>query len=161
LKRDRAFSAIIHNGKIVMVKVDDKNRSFWTLPGGGIETGESREGAAIREAMEEVNIKIKINRFLFEREYEEGTEYCYLAEPVKGTNIKLGYDPEFEAHEQVLTKAEWKEIKKVQDDLHVSIVLKSLKPEEFIKYNIALDYKGEISNEEKICGSSRLVKNSK
>ena len=32
----------------------------WSFPGGGIETGESAEGAAIREAREEVSVEIEI-----------------------------------------------------------------------------------------------------
>jgi ADP-ribose pyrophosphatase YjhB (NUDIX family) len=42
--RDRAFAAIINNGKIVMVHVKNDVREFWTLPGGGVEEGESLGG---------------------------------------------------------------------------------------------------------------------
>jgi 8-oxo-dGTP pyrophosphatase MutT (NUDIX family) len=139
MNRERAFSAILSNGKIAMVKVDEKDRSYWTLPGGGIEEGESREEAAVREAMEEINLDIKIVRFLFERKYAVGTEYCYLAEPANGEqHIKLGYDPEFDENEQVLKQAEWIQIDSLTDDLHVSRVIGSLSQEEIAKYNISL-----------------------
>jgi ADP-ribose pyrophosphatase YjhB (NUDIX family) len=51
MNRERAFSAVLSNGKIAMVKVDKKDRSYWTLPGGGVEEGESREEAAFPTCM--------------------------------------------------------------------------------------------------------------
>ncbi|HZG86685.1 NUDIX domain-containing protein [Paenibacillus sp.] len=138
MNRERACSAILFNGKIIMVKVVEKDHSFWTLPGGGVEAGESREQAAIREVMEEVNLEINIVRYLFERKYAAGIEYCYLAEPkdIKKLNIELGYDPELEDYEQVLKQVEWFEIDKVREDLHVSRVIESLSQEEINKYNV-------------------------
>nr|NLJ02664.1 NUDIX hydrolase [Bacillota bacterium] len=139
MDRDRAFAAILLDGKIAMVRVDEKDRSYWTLPGGGVEEGESREEAAVREAMEETNLKIKIVRFLFQGKYAAGTEYCYLAEPTKGgQHIQLGHDPELEVNEQVLKQAEWIPIGDLKDDLHVTRVIKALSQEEIEKYKIDL-----------------------
>ena len=139
IHRDRAFSAILSDGKIALVKVEEKDRSYWTLPGGGVEKGESREKAAVREALEEINLKIKIVRFLFSGKYPAGIEYCYLAEPLNGEQrIKLGRDPELGAGEQVLKRAEWVPIVNLHDDLHVSQVLRSLSREEIVKYKIYL-----------------------
>jgi 8-oxo-dGTP diphosphatase len=135
--RDRAFSAILSNGKIAMVKVDEKDRAFWTLPGGGVEEGESREEAAVREAMEEANLGIRILRFLFQRNYAAGVEYCYLAELKNGEqHIRLGHDPELTADEQVLKQAAWIEVQTLKDDLHVSRVIESLSQEERMKYKV-------------------------
>lgn len=137
--RDRAFSAVLSKGKIAMVQVDETERSFWTLPGGGVEEGETREEAAVREAMEETNLRIKVIRFLFEGTYSAGTEYCFLAEPQHGEDqIKLGYDPELNGNEQVLKKAAWIPIEDLKDDLHVSRVIGSLSQEEIVKYSIRL-----------------------
>lgn len=138
MNRERAFSAILDNGKVVMIKVVETDRSFWTLPGGGVEEGESREQAAIREAMEEVKLDINIVRYLFERKYAFGIEYCYLAEPKDSNkmNIELGYDPELENDEQVIKQVEWVEIDKVKDDFQVSRVIESLNQEEIDKYNV-------------------------
>lgn len=139
MNRDRAFSAVLSNGRIAMVKVEEEGRSFWTLPGGGVEQGETCEEAAVREAMEEVNLDVEIIRFLFAREYSAGTEYCYLAEPRLGEpQIKLGCDPELDVHEQVIKKAEWIHIAHLKDDLHVSRVIASLSEDEIVKYNIRL-----------------------
>ena len=120
-----------------MVKVEERDRTYWTLPGGGVEMGESLEETAIREAREEVNLKIKIIRYLFKRDYQNGTEYCYLAEPEGNCEVTLGYDPELSIDEQVLKRAEWIDINKVRDDLQVSKVLEALTTEEVGNYGIA------------------------
>jgi 8-oxo-dGTP diphosphatase len=138
--RDRAFAAIIRNGEIVMVRVVDGDRQFWTLPGGGVEGLETREEAAIREAKEEVNLDIRIIRYLFNRQYTAGTEYCYLAEVVDQGLIEavplLGFDPEFDMDKQVLVETKWRTIESVKEDLHVSQVLKNLTVDELLRYHI-------------------------
>lgn len=138
MKRNRAFSAIIHNGKIAMVKHERSDRSFWTLPGGGVEEGEGLEGAAIREAKEEINLKISIIRYLFSTEYTKGTEYCFLAIPTEGCELKLGCDPEFGDNEQILKEATWIDINEVREDKQVSKVLEALTDEEKKAFNIVL-----------------------
>ena len=35
--RHRACAALIENGQILMVRLETNDRSFWTLPGGGLE----------------------------------------------------------------------------------------------------------------------------
>lgn len=51
--RHRACAALIENGRILMVRLETNDRSFWTLPGGGLEEHESFEQAVIREVQEE------------------------------------------------------------------------------------------------------------
>lgn len=138
MKRNRAFSAIIHDGKIAMVKHERSNNSFWTLPGGGVEQGERLEDAAIREAKEEVNLKITIVRYLFSTEYTKGTEHCFLAIPTEGCELKLGYDPEFGNNDQILKEAAWIDINEVREDKQVSKVLEALTDEEMKEFGIIL-----------------------
>jgi hypothetical protein len=83
-----------------------------------------------------VNLEIRTVRYLFDREYSAGTEYCYLAEVVGSLDLKLGYDPEFGTCEQELVDTQWIEIDRVRNDIHVSLVLKSLNEEELVRYNI-------------------------
>src|SRR5690554_1084020 len=137
MERERAFAAIIDDGKILMVKVEEKDRSYWTLPGGGgVNAGETKEEAAMRETHEEANIEIGIIRFLFQRQYSAGTEYCYLAIPRSDADIELGYDPELGRDEQILTEVAWKDIYEARHDLHVSQMLKSLSRSELVRFKI-------------------------
>jgi len=136
MNRNRAFSAIINDGKIAMIYNVRPGRNFWTLPGGGIEKNENLEEAAIREAKEEANLRIKIIRYLYKKEYSEGTQYCFLAETLHPEEIKHGTDPEVNIEEQSITKAEWIKISDVKDDSQVTLVLKELTNEEISKYKI-------------------------
>lgn len=47
-----------HNGKLVICHAPSKGENYWTLPGGGVEEGESIEEATIREIKEESNMKV-------------------------------------------------------------------------------------------------------
>ena len=55
--RDRSVVFIIRNKKILMEKLNypsEGKDDFYSIPGGGIEDGETPEQAAIRELKEEV-----------------------------------------------------------------------------------------------------------
>lgn len=58
-------SVIVSGGKIVLCRrAIDPRKGFWTLPAGFLEEGESVEEGAKREAMEEANAVIEIDRLL-------------------------------------------------------------------------------------------------
>lgn len=59
------------NGKLVIVYAE--NKKYWTLPGGGIEPGETYEEAIIREIQEESNMKVLHQELIgFQDIYENG-----------------------------------------------------------------------------------------
>ncbi|HZG55630.1 NUDIX domain-containing protein [Paenibacillus sp.] len=121
-------AALIKENKILMVhevyhEVYPDN-DYWTLPGGGVEDGETFEAAAIREVYEEANFRVRVLRHLFSRKYEVGTENCFLVELVEESNPKLGFDPELPATKQVLKEVAWKPLTDLQNDIQVSKVIK-------------------------------------
>jgi len=127
--RPRACVAIIRDGMILMVLHVHKGHSWWTLPGGGVEGDETLEQAAVREALEEANVHVKVVRRLFEKPYPFGMEYCYLAELLSDTEPSLGYDPEFlgEPPERQLIQAlQWHSLESMKGDKQVALVLKAL-----------------------------------
>jgi 8-oxo-dGTP pyrophosphatase MutT (NUDIX family) len=103
-KRDtRVQIVIVENGKYILLKhlAIKENVTFWGLPGGGRETGESEEEAALREAEEETGLKvqllpIKLEKMLAEKRILYHRIVTYLAYPVSGT-ATLGYEPEADA----------------------------------------------------------------
>jgi len=63
LKRDtRVQIVIVENGKFILLKhlIKSDNRTFWGLPGGGREEGETDDEAAIREAKEETKLDVHL-----------------------------------------------------------------------------------------------------
>ncbi len=50
---------IIHHNQSILLVKSNHGSGLWTLPGGGIETGETIEKTAIREVQEEVGIQIE------------------------------------------------------------------------------------------------------
>lgn len=124
--RPRVCAAIIRNDHVLMVFHDHGDRSFWTLPGGGVEAGESLEEAVIREVKEEVNLDCTVERFLFEEAYEYGMSYCYLVHINATDNPELGSDPELKHERQVLQDMAWFPLEEKKHDMQVSKVLARL-----------------------------------
>jgi 8-oxo-dGTP pyrophosphatase MutT (NUDIX family) len=59
-----AVSAIVpdSDGRILLIRRTDNN--YWSIPGGGVEPGESVSQAAAREVMEETGIRCKVTRLV-------------------------------------------------------------------------------------------------
>lgn len=126
-QRDRACAAIIKGNKILMVYIEDGEHHYWTLPGGGVEQGETLEQAVIREVREEVCLDVQVEKLLFKYSYSIGECYCFLVSPVYDTQEEhLGFDPELNEDNQVLKKIEWRDLNEVKSDLQVSQVIKAL-----------------------------------
>ncbi len=125
--RPRAFAALLKDDSILMVHVVTGSKDFWTLPGGGLEAGETFEDAVVREVQEEVNLKVKVVKELFSGNYERGIEKCFLVEELEKASIPtLGYDPELPMDQQELKEVKWHLITDVLEDLHVSKVIDAL-----------------------------------
>ena len=125
----QSIGAAVRNGTILMVHMASDRYDFWTLPGGGIEIGETPEEAVIREMKEETNLVVKNPRFLFQYDAKSYGKhirhYCFQVEIGDGEPV-LGLDPELPTDEQVLKELEWKSIDDYKDDVQVSKVIAAL-----------------------------------
>lgn len=61
----RAQVVVLRANEILLARHVKNGRSFWVLPGGSIEPGETPEEAAQREMCEESGLAIRIERLLF------------------------------------------------------------------------------------------------
>lgn len=64
----RAQVVLMEDGRVLMVRLQRPGKSFWVLPGGAIESGETPQEAAIREMREETGLDVAIDRLLFVEE---------------------------------------------------------------------------------------------
>ncbi len=74
-------------------------RSYWLLPGGGREEGESEEQCVRREMQEETGLEVRVERLLMEKPRSPGDEEkhkTYLCTVLVG-EAQPGYEPEPEA----------------------------------------------------------------
>lgn len=86
LKRVRAI--IISKNKILLIKRIKKDSVYWVFPGGGVERGESKKNALLREMKEELGVEVKIcslfKKNRFNHKGDKQKEYFYVCEIING-----------------------------------------------------------------------------
>jgi acetyl-CoA carboxylase carboxyl transferase subunit beta len=65
-----AVSAVINEGTqvLLIVRGHEPAQGLWSLPGGGVETGESLEEALVREVREETGLIIQVQSDVFHQD---------------------------------------------------------------------------------------------
>lgn len=93
--RVAAYALILDSGKILLCRLSKELPEWegsWTLPGGGLEFGESPEAAVVREVQEETGLIVRsdgvagIDNIFIKRDYEEfhGIRIIYRVTVVGG-----------------------------------------------------------------------------
>jgi ADP-ribose pyrophosphatase YjhB (NUDIX family) len=109
----RYQGAIIQDDQLLLIQHREhaSGRTYWILPGGGREAGESEEDCVRREMFEETGLKIAVERLLMEdADLPEGIYQrykTYLCRVISG-EAKPGYEPEEEAASwYAITQVRW------------------------------------------------------
>ncbi len=99
-KITRYQGAIVRDGSILLIQHQEhqSGRSYWLLPGGGLEEGESEAQCVQREMREETGLEVQVEQMLMTSVGPSGrTERkTYLCRPIAG-EAAPGYEPEAEA----------------------------------------------------------------
>jgi ADP-ribose pyrophosphatase YjhB (NUDIX family) len=69
--RTAAKAIIIHDGKLLAVKMQGEQDVFYLLPGGGQEHGENLHETLKRECVEEAGVEVEVGELRFVRDYVE------------------------------------------------------------------------------------------
>lgn len=91
MKKIELAGAIIldKQNKILLIHRNTEELKQWELPGGKLEQGELPEQAVIRELKEELNIGVKIIKYINFKEFEDNgiilKYHWYLCEIERGT----------------------------------------------------------------------------
>ena len=106
--RNRSMVFVIRNGKILVEKLFYFNRFFYSIPGGGVEQGETPEEAALRELKEECGLCGTVKRKLTEIYTADGsTEHVFEVEVSPDQSPIVGYDPEATKNSQPIKDVCW------------------------------------------------------
>ena len=93
-----------------MVKQRHEDRDIWMVPGGGIEEGESSIEAAVREVEEETGLDADIEKLIWhvEEVSDRGQRFVnFFTGSIRGGDLALGKDPEFDENHQVLREVKF------------------------------------------------------
>lgn len=115
-KRSRSVAIVVRDGKILMERVFYFGREFFTVPGGGIEEGETPEQAVLRELKEECGLDGRIVRPLAVQYKAEGNaEYSFEVEVSKEQEPITGYDPEETGENPPLKEVLWMSLDEISE----------------------------------------------
>ena len=99
----RVTGILIENGEILLVeqKVTESQDRGWSLPGGGLEFGESIEDCLIREILEETGLEVAVQELLYVCDrIQDGRHMVHLTFLLKrlGGKLTKGHEPEKDAN---------------------------------------------------------------
>lgn len=90
----RAVAVVIRDGRVLMIRRRRSGRVYAVLPGGHVESSESREDTAVRELAEETTLRAKVARLLWTRNDGGRSASYFLMRDVVGTPILAGEEAE-------------------------------------------------------------------
>lgn len=103
IRTTRYQGAIMRQRQILLIqhREHDTGRSYWLLPGGGREDGETEEQCVQREMREETHLDVTVERLLLDESPMPGAKIyqrhkTFLCHPLAG-EARPGVEPEPEA----------------------------------------------------------------
>ena len=82
--RNRAGVILIEDNKLALIERHRTGRHYFSFPGGGIDEGESPQQTAVREAEEELGIRVEIKQKAVEVLFNGYTQHYFLVKKLSG-----------------------------------------------------------------------------
>jgi 8-oxo-dGTP pyrophosphatase MutT (NUDIX family) len=82
--RVRAVAILIENDQVALIERHRHGKHYFTLPGGGVDPGETEEQAVMREMEEETGLRVGVKRKVAEVWYEGARQDYFLVERLGG-----------------------------------------------------------------------------
>ena len=101
-RKIRYQGAVVQGSRVLLIQHREhaSGSSYWLLPGGGREEGESEEACVVRELSEETGLQVKVERLLCDEPEPQGGYYqrhrTFLCTILSGT-LQPGVEPEADA----------------------------------------------------------------
>ncbi len=97
---NRVRAIIIKERALLTIKRVKLSETYWVLPGGGVENGEDKITAIIRECKEELGVEVEVLDLMFKnlfvyRDHAEQEEYFYGCN-ITGGELGTGNGPEYQ-----------------------------------------------------------------
>jgi 8-oxo-dGTP diphosphatase len=84
LLRIRGAVVVIADNCVALIKRTRGNHVYYLFPGGGVEGNETPEDAAIREAYEELGVRVRLDKTVAIVRFGESVQYYFKASIVSG-----------------------------------------------------------------------------
>ncbi len=91
---------------------------LWSLPGGGLQYGETLQMGLKREFKEETGLEVEVGDFLFMHEFIALPLHAleiFFAVTVTGGILATGYDPELELQNQLIAEVAFKSLPAIKE----------------------------------------------
>jgi 8-oxo-dGTP diphosphatase len=82
--RIRSAIILIEEDNLALIERHRAGKHYFAFPGGGVDEGETPEQTAIREAEEELGIRVEIKQKVSEVIFNGNTQYYFLAKKISG-----------------------------------------------------------------------------
>lgn len=80
----RAGMILIQDHKIALIERTRKETHYFHMPGGRVEEGETIEEAVVREAEEELGLRVHVEQLIAIIHYRKAPQYYYWFKPISG-----------------------------------------------------------------------------
>ncbi|MEM0941091.1 MAG: NUDIX hydrolase [Bacteroidota bacterium] len=110
--RVRVCGILKENSKILLLKHEGIGRDgyLWSPPGGGVEFGDSMEETLKKEFLEETNLRISVDKYLFVNEFIDSQHHAiehFFQVTRESGDLQLGMDPELSPSKQIITEVKF------------------------------------------------------